>query len=94
MIGSGGSHANPFSGKVENGSVYQYTGNMWSYARSIKKWAQAKNEYDIIMSEIVLAKETEVDTPEEVPSAGPEVSDRARGVAGSRGPSMTPCGGS
>ncbi|MBT4762770.1 MAG: hypothetical protein HOO06_13825 [Bdellovibrionaceae bacterium] len=70
VIGTGGSHPNPFSGKIENGSVYQYTGNMLSYARVIKHYAKIKKEYEEIMGQIEVAP-----SPEEAESLDPDSAD-------------------
>jgi len=78
VIGLGGSHANPRTGKVESASVYLYGGNMLSMVDSMRKLARAKDEYDARMSvkkleqEVITGSETEETVSEEVVEASNE----------------------
>jgi len=45
VLGLGGSHHNPRTGKVESASVYLYGGNMLGYVDSLRRMAKAQKNY-------------------------------------------------
>ncbi len=56
IIGLGGSHPNPVTGRVVSASVYLYGGNMMSMVDSLRRMAKAQREYDEKMKPKVLEK--------------------------------------
>lgn len=50
VIGLGGAHHNPRSGRVEAASVYLYGGNMMSMIADLRKISKARKEYQAIMA--------------------------------------------
>jgi hypothetical protein len=63
LLGLGGSHSNPRSGRVEAGSVFLYGGNTKTYVDRLKRLAKIKKEYNRIMSQVgrVQAEGSEID---------------------------------
>ncbi len=55
IIGLGGAHANPRTGKVVSASVFIYGGNIFSYVDTMKKRAKVEKEYDQLVASKTVA---------------------------------------
>jgi hypothetical protein len=86
VIGLGGSHHNPRSGKVEAASVFMYGGNIDSYVESMKELRKAREQFLKELSSPLVTGPAAIDT-----KAAPGISAPKEGAAA---PSSRRSGGS
>ncbi len=74
LLGLGGSHSNPRSGRVEAGSVFLYGGNTKTYVDHLKRLARVKKSYNQIMGQVQVLGEVAAES-EDADGIGGAVQD-------------------